>query len=288
MLTLGGRYEWWRAWGGRNFNAAPRLDVVQPGRAAQGFSPKASLRWQPARRWSLTLSGGRALRFPTVSELYQSTSVGNNIQSPDPNLKPEKATSAELAVERTIHDGRIRLSLFHEHIRDALISQSGPLPGQTQLFSFVQNVDQVRTNGLELVVDKRNLLPRFNLSGSFTLADPKIVSDPVLPAAEGKLIPQVPRRKATLVVTGHATDRLSLTGAVRYASRSFATIDNSDTVGHTYQGFEAYVVADARALYRLSPHIDAAVGVENLTDRRYFLFHPFPGRTFTAELHWRL
>jgi iron complex outermembrane receptor protein len=28
------------------------------------------------------------------------------------------------------------------------------------------------------------------------------------------------------------------------------------------------------------------MGVENLTDKRYFLFHPFPGRTFTAELHW--
>ena len=288
MLTLGGRYEWWRAWGGRNFNAAPRLDVDQPDRAAQGFSPKGSVRWQPARRWSVTLSAGRALRFPTVSELYQSTSVGNNIQSPDPDLKPEKATSAELAVERTIRGGRIRLSLFHEHIRDALISQTGPLPGQTQLFSFVQNVDLVRTNGLELVVDKSNLLPRFDLSGSFTLADPKIVSDPVLPAAEGKLIPQVPRRKATIVATWRPTNRLSLTGAARYSSRMFGTIDNSDVVGHTYQGFEGYFVADVRALYRLSPHMDLAAGVENVTGKRYFLFHPFPGRTFTAELNWHL
>jgi iron complex outermembrane receptor protein len=288
QLTLGARYEWWKAYGGRNFSASPALDVSQPGRTAQGLSPKASVRWQPAHKWTLTLSGGRALRFPTVSELYQAISTGPTITVPNPDLNPEKALSAEFAVERRIAGGSIRLSLFHERIKDALISQSGPLPGQTQLFSYVQNVDRVRTNGVELAVDKRNLLPRFDISGSFTLADPKTVSDPILPAAEGKLIPQVPRRKATLVATWRPTGKLSLTAAARYSSRLYGTIDNSDVVGHTYQGFEGYVVADVRALYHLTRQIDLAAGVENLTDKRYFLFHPFPGRTFTAELHWHL
>lgn len=288
MLTLGARYEWWRAYGGRNFSASPALDVGQPARTAQGLSPKASIRWQPANRWSVTVSAGRALRFPTVSELYQAISTGPTITVPNPNLKPEKALSAELAVERQIGDGHVRLSLFHESIMDALISQSAPLNGSTQLFNYVQNIGRTRTSGVELAVDKRNLLPRFDLSASFTVVDPKTVSDSVFPSAVGKLIPQVPRRKATVVATYRPTDRLSLTAAVRYSSRMFGTIDNSDIVGHTYQGFEGYVVADARAVYQLTPQIDAAVGVENLTDKRYFLFHPFPGRTFTAELHWHL
>ena len=289
MLTLGARYEWWKAYGGRNFALAPALDVDQPSRTAQGVSPKASLRWQPTGPWTVTLSGGRALRFPTVSELYQAVTVGPVLRSPDPNLQPEKALSAELAVERRLGDeGRVRLSLFHETIRDALISQSAPFPGTTTLVSFVQNIDKVRTNGAELVVEKRNLLPRFDVTGSFTLADPKIVSDPAVPAAEGKLIPQVPRRRATIVATWRPDDRLALTAAARYSSRLFGTIDNSDTVGHTYQGFEGYFVADARAVYRFASKWSIAVGIENLTDKRYFLFHPFPGRTFTAELHWAL
>ncbi len=289
MLTLGARYEWWKAFGGRNFSASPPLDVDQPSRTAAGLSPKVSLRWQPSRRWTVTLSGGRALRFPTVSELYQAISTGPTITVPNPDLSPEKAMSAELAIERRIDDGRIRLSFFHESIRDALVSQSAPLaPGSTSLFNFVQNIGRTRTNGVELVVDKRNLLPRVDLSGSVTLADPRTVSDPVFPTAEGKLIPQVPRRKATLVATWRPDDRLSLTAAARYSSRMFGTIDNSDVVGHTWQGFEGYFVADARATYQLSPRWSIAVGVENLTDRRYFLFHPFPGRTFTAELHWNL
>jgi iron complex outermembrane receptor protein len=288
-LTLGGRYEWWKAYGGRNFAASPALDVAQPTRTAQGFSPKGSLRWEPAKRWAVNLSVARALRFPTVSELYQAISTGPTITVPNPDLKPERALSAELAVERSLGGGKVRLSLFRETIRDALVSQSAPLvSGSTTLFNYVQNIGRTRTNGIELVADKPNLLPRFDLSGSVTLADPKIVSDPVFPPAEGKLIPQVPQRRATLVGTWRPTDRLSLTAAARYSSRLFGTIDNSDVVGHTFQGFEGYFVADARAVYRFAAKWSIAAGIENLTDKRYFLFHPFPGRTFTAELHWAL
>ena len=287
-LTVGARYEWWKADGGRNFSAAPALDIDQPARTAQGVSPKLSLRWQPAPRWTVSLSGARALRFPTVSELYQAVSVGPVLTSPNPELRPEKALSEELAVERKTRRGHIRLSLFNESVRDALVSQLAPLPGFNAPVNHVQNIGCTRTRGIELAFDQRHLLPRVDLSGSVTLADPKTVSDPAFPAAEGKLLPQVPRRRATLVATWRPTDRLSLTGAARYSSRMFGTVDNSDVVGHTYQGFEGYFVADIRAAYRLTPHIDVAAGIENLTDKRYFLFHPFPGRTFTAELHWRM
>jgi iron complex outermembrane receptor protein len=288
MLTLGARYEWWKAYGGRIFPLSAPASPDQPSRTAQGLSPKASLRWNPAGRWTATMSVGRALRFPTVSELYQSVAVGAQQRTPDPNLKPEKAWSGELAVERSIPDGRVRLSLFHESIKDALISQTALFPGTQTSVSFVQNIGRTRTNGAELVVEKGNLVPRFDLTGSVTFADPKIVSDPAFPSAVGKLIPQVPRRKATLVATWRPDERLSLIAAARYSSRLFGTINNADFVGHTYQGFEGYFVADARALYRLTPKIELAAGVENLTDRRYFLFHPFPGRTFTVELHWHL
>jgi hypothetical protein len=61
-------------------------------------------------------------------------------------------------------------------------------------------------------------------------------------------------------------------------------IDNSDIVTHTCQGFEAFLVADARANIRIGWHWNAAVGVENPTDDKYVLFHPFPQMSFTGEL----
>ena len=288
-LTLGARYEWWRAYDGFNFSAAPALSVVQPALRREGVSPKASLRWNGGRGWRVTLSAGQAYRFPTVSELYQAVTTGATLTVPDPTLRPERARSEELAIERDAGNAHLRLSLFNEAIRDALISQSAPLvPGSTTLFNYVQNIARVRTRGIELALDWHDLgLSGLDLSASVTLADPTTRSDPAFPAAEGKDLPQVPRRRATLVATYRVDPRLSFTLAGRYASRSFATIDNSDIVAHTYQGFDGYFVLDARLTWRVGAHLEFAAGVENLNNDKYFLFHPFPQRAFSAELAWR-
>jgi iron complex outermembrane receptor protein len=78
----------------------------------------------------------------------------------------------------------------------------------------------------------------------------------------------------------------ALTLAARYADRSFGTIDNSDIVSDTYQGFGGYLVLDARAHYTFDTHWSAAFGIDNLNDRKYFIFHPFPQRTFLLELKY--
>ena len=289
QLTLGARYEWWRAGRGFNFSLAPALSVNQPELSARGLSPKASLRWRPDAQWSVMLSAGQAWRFPTVAELYQAVTTGPSLTVPDPHLRPERARSEELAASWSDDKGRVRLSLFHEAIRDALIAQTAPLvPGSTALFSFVQNVPETRTSGIELVFERSDLLVRgLDLSGSLTLADPKLVRDPAFPPAEGKDLPQVSRRRATLVATWHEGERATFTLAARYASRSFGTIDNSDPVSHTFQGFESYLVLDARADIRVSRRWTLAVGVENLGNDKYYLFHPFPQRTVTAEVAYR-
>ena len=286
-LALGGRYEWWRAHDGFNFAIpappAPPVSRKQPELSAARFSPKATLAWSLADQWKIKASFGRAWRFPTVSELYQVVTTGSILAVPNPNLRPERATSEELAIEH----GGIRLSLFNEVVGDALLSQLAPVNGGP-LGTFVQNVDRVRTRGVEFAFDKPNLLPRFDLSGSFTLVDPKILADGAFPAAIGKRPPQVPRRKANLVATWRPADIVSLTAAARYSSRSFGTIDNSDPVTHTYQGFEDYVVADLRMVVDLSRHASFALGVDNLNNRKYYLFHPFTQRTFVGELNWKL
>ena len=46
-------------------------------------------------------------------------------------------------------------------------------------------------------------------------------------------------------------------------------------------------VLDARATYEINTHWMAAAGMENFGDEDYFLFHPFPRRTTTAELKYK-
>ncbi|WP_353205813.1 TonB-dependent receptor, partial [Sphingomonas sp.] len=220
-VTLGGRYEWWKAYDGVNFSPTllPTPTILQPSRSASRFSPKAALAWTPAKDWKVSLSFGEAYRFPTVTELYQAVTVGANQQSPNPTLKPERALSEELAIQHGDGDRYVRLSLFNEAFSDALLSQTGLLPGGASV-AFVQNVDRVRTRGAELALVERDLLPRFDLSGSLTLVDPRIVANATLPATIGKRPPQIPLRKATIVATYRPTDAISLTAAARYASRS--------------------------------------------------------------------
>lgn len=286
-LTLGGRYEWWRAYDGSNFSLAPAIAATQPVLTAARFSPKASLAWDASPQVTLRASFGTAWRFPTVGELYQivTTPVA---AVPNPNLKPERALSEELSAEHHDDHGTLRLSLFNESIRDALISQTGPLNGTSTLATFVQNVGRTRARGVEAAVQRVDIVPRFDLTGSVTYADATTRQNAAFPASVGKRLPQVPKWKATLVGTWRPVDGVSLTAAGRYASRFYGTLDNSDVVGNTYQGFYKYLVVDLRAQFKIGEHYTLGLGVDNVGNDRYFLFHPFPQRSFQADLTWKL
>ncbi len=284
-LTLGGRYEWWRAYGGFNTTLSTTVNstIVQGERRFDGFSPKASLEWKGGDGFSVRLSAGQAYRTPTVGELYQTTAVGTLLTNPNPGLLPERARSMELSVTKQDTRGIWRVSLFDEVIDNALISQLNAVTNTT----FVQNVDRTRARGIELVLDRRDLMPGLDLSASLTYADAIISKDTVFPAAVGKVLPSVPHWKGSVVISWRATPRLTLTTAARFASRNYANLANDDTVGNTYQGFYKYAVFDLRATFRLNEHLDFAVGIDNLNNNKYFLFHPFPQRNFTAQINWK-
>jgi iron complex outermembrane receptor protein len=281
------RYEDWRAYQGVNYSAAPPLNVGQPRISASTLSPKASLAWQASDHWSLTGSWGIAYRMPTVTELYQAVTTGATLTVPNPNLKPERASSYELAAERRDDKGFVRLSLFAEDVSNALLSQSAPLvAGSTALFSYVQNVDRTQARGVELVADRYDVfVPDLELMGSLTAVDARITRDSAFAAAVNKFIPQVPKLRANMMAT-YRLDDWAFTLGARYSDRSFGTIDNSDPNSVTYQGFGRYLVADARVRYQVNENWNLSLGVDNLNNDKYFLFHPFPQRTVLMEIHY--
>jgi iron complex outermembrane receptor protein len=240
-------------------------------------------------------SFGKAIRFPTVGELYQNVQTGATFTQANPYLKPEKVLSGELAIERTFKDGKVRVSLFEEHVSDALIAQTSSITGVAVPVSFVQNVDKTRQRGIELVADRKDvLLKGLEINGSATYVSAKIIQNdsfvppPATPGATsaGKRTPYVPRWRATFVATYRPDDKFAYTLAARYSSRLYSTVDNSDVNPSTYQGFDSYFVTDVRVRYLVDRHWSAALGIDNLNNRKYFLFHPFPQRTFTAELKY--
>lgn len=301
-LTFGGRLEFWQAFDGYNLatkqNAAGGITSAtsqyQPSLDDTKFSPKISLSWEPSKEWELTSSFGQAYRFPTVTELYQTVSTGPTFSIPNPNLKPENVLTEEIAIQRKFTDGNIRLSVFNENVYDALISQTGYLAGAGQTpYTFVTNVNSIRNTGVELAAQKDNVLFQgVTLFGSTTYVDSEILSDPSWVSASGSTVvgkraPYVPDWRATLGTTYHPDDHWALTTALRYSGKQYSTLDNSDNVSYVWGSFDSFLVIDLRAQYKFNETVSIDAGIDNVTGEEYFLYHPFPQRTYTAQIKVR-
>lgn len=288
LLTVGGRYEWWKASDG--FNLSGTTAVHQPTEKSDGFSPKATLQWDVAANWRITASLAKSIRFPTVGELYQLVSTGSTFTTPNPDLHPERSRDGELAVEHDTDQGSVRLSLFQENTRDALIQQTAFLAQYPVPVNYTVNVGEIRNRGIELAAQQNNVLVQgLELSGSVTFVDSTTLSDDTFASttgttAEGKHAPYVPRWRATAVATYRPTAAWSFVLAGRYSGRQFSTLDNTDNTHGVFGAFDSFKVFDARVQYQINEHLTAAVGIDNFTNEKYFLYHPFPQRTYVADL----
>lgn len=292
QFVAGGRMERWKAFDGSNFNqtppnAATSQDVSYADRSVSAFSPKAMLSYQASTDWNLRGSFGKAYRFPTVAEMFQLINFGAGVQrTNDPNLEPEHVLSAEFAAERALANGLWRTSLFWEDKRDALISQTDTTV--TPNISSTQNVDKICTRGIEVALQVSDLLVRgFDLSGSITYADSKILRNARNPAVVGKDQPRIPNWRATAVGLYRASDQLSFSLAARYSGQQHNSLAYNDVNPGVYGAVSSYMVVDAKMLYRFSKQWSASLGMNNVGNYTYFVNpNPYPQRTFFANLKY--
>lgn len=340
-LTVGLRGEQWKATDGYNqglsginsngFGASPTypanptaaqiaaanarffsslLPIYQPNQYHARWSPKGSLQWEADQNWTITGSIGLANRFPTAKELYSLstlTTTGQNT-NPNPNLRPEVSLYSELAFERKIKDGSVRLSLFDEQVRDYIFAQNVVLPGSTTLVSTPINIDRVRNSGFELAWRRDNLLIKgLEFTGSVTWLNARIISDstwiptqtnPFVPSGNldwwtgfnvypyqgvnGKTVPNVPDWRWTAVGTYRPDDHWAFTLAARYQGRIWSVLSNNDVAHQVYQSWDRFFVVDTKIHYKYDDRWSFDFGVDNIGNYKYFLFHPFPQRTFVT------
>jgi iron complex outermembrane receptor protein len=284
--VLGLRYEHGEARDGKTSNAT--TTISQGSRHEDYLSPKAALAFQANEDWTVKASLGRAVRMPTVSELYQGgINAAGTLINNDPNLEPEKSWTGELTAERKLETGLLRLTAFGERTRDALYSQTNVLV--TPNVTNVQNVDRINTKGLEMAYAASDVGVRgLDLNGSLTWTDSKIDRNDKFPASVGKRQPRIPEWRATGQATWRVDDRLTAMLAARYSGRQYSTLDNSDPNGYAYQGASKYFTTDLRVTYKMDRRWTAAVGIDNLNNYKYWNFHPYPQRTWVAELKFDL
>jgi len=155
----------------------------------------------------------------------------------------------------------------------------------------ISNVDAIRMQGIELSADKDNvLINRLQVFGSVTYVDSRILADaswaginPLTGAPTtvvGKRVPFVPDWRAKFGATYRPNDSWAYTVAARYSGKQYSTLDNTDIIPHVFGAFDNFFVVDAKVHYNATKNFAFDFGIDNLFNEQYFLFHPFPGRTY--------
>lgn len=260
--------------------------VSYAGRTLSGTSPKASLAWQLPREVLLKASYGRGVRFPNVEELYNGTLTATSLSLSDPGLRPERSDAFELSAEKDWERHHLRVSLFHDDVRDAILRQTdiSVTPNVTR----ISNVDRVKTRGVELAWQTQDWLLRgLDLDAGLALARSRVEANARDPQSVGKEWLRVPRVRANLLAAYRPDEHWMGSVGVRHSGRAYNDVYNRDVNPDVYGGVSSFTFVDLRGSYKFSPKTELALGIDNVGDARGFQAHPYPGRTLFSELRVR-
>lgn len=258
-------------------------------REAGGRTPQAPMALGGGRiGLSATTAGGgvvlhagvsRRGRFPALRELY---SGALNRFAPNPDLEPEKVTSAEGGVTARAGRGELQLVGFHNRVDDAVVRITLP----DRRFMRV-NRNELRATGAEVLAWQR--FGAVEVSGHLTLQDVELTDT----------VAEVTNRPENLPETfGGATLQFPVPGGVRaglgaeYTGRQFvidlATGEDSELDGEVILGGHvsrewSVPVSFGGNAFR---HVETRIAADNLADKAHYdqFGLPEPGRRFRFEV----
>jgi iron complex outermembrane receptor protein len=296
-LTLGARYEDWRAFDGGlarvgtgGATAGAIVTNRYASRHATSFQPKAALDWAAGPHTRVQLSLARATRFPTVGELFQGSLDGDGAFNPDsfdPDLKPERSTDANLLVAHDFGPVKLTASAFWQRVRNTIFAFYGFNQNGVSTSSY-KNIDLTRQRGLELIAEARDvLLPGLDVDANAAWIDSVTLRNDAAPAAEGVQFPRIPRWRLNGNLRYRVAAPVLVAIGVRYASRpntDLFGLQRGDTYGYTSELF----ALDAKVTWEATPQLKVSAGVDNITNDRAWVYHPYPQRSFLLEAGWTL
>ncbi len=279
-LVLGGSYDWRHLIRAEDFNS--NQFVFYPLTDDDAWNWQGALRWRVSDASALHASVSSRTRFPTIFERFSSR-FGTVV--PNPDVKPERATSFEIGGETQISRVSLSGALFYSDIEDALIQipvQLGPPFG---LVTQTRNAGDGEYYGAELSVTA-DITDQLRLGGAYTYIK-RDLTDPTNPAFR----PQgVPDQKLFAYADWQVTDTVRITPSFEAASNRWTVTSSSLVNPPRYYKTGDYVLANLSVEWAVTPKIDFLVGARNLFDQDYQLVDGFPeeGRSFFVDLRMRL
>lgn len=282
-VMAGFRYDHWAATRGHIKNA----DIDD--RDASRISPKFSIEYRPIEAVSARYSFTKAYRFPVAEELFESSTNTNSVNISNPNLGPETGYFHDVRLQYDFETGGYAsATFFYNNIENEILRTSTLLAnGSTR--NLTRSIDETETVGIEIayVQDFIFDLP-LGLSLNGTWLNKEFKKDSNTATNEGNEWPRIPQWRANGTLTYHATENWDNIIAVQYRSAQFGQDDNSDRFGHVYGSSDDYVLVNFKTAYSMDVGHDItakfSVGIDNILDEDYYDHHPYPQRTYFANI----
>lgn len=288
IAQLGLRFDDWRNYEGSVATPGwPSGQIFRdyPTRNHSALSPKVGLNYRLNTDTIFRTSWGSAFRAPSVYELYRSSRIGTTFYNANPDLKPETITTFDLGLDyRPWRGADFKATLFENRMSDLIYT------GPTYFVAGVRNRDRINAEAAEsrgiTMSLAQKLFGQWQANASYTLTHSKVLKNSLSVASEGKRLTSLPKHQATFGISWE-NSTWSLAANTRYASKQYSEDDNSDVLSGVPRSYDAYVLTEVKASYRIDRNFTASLAVDNLFDRAYFSFYQAPGRNWFASLAYR-
>jgi len=271
LANLSFGYDHWSDFDARSIQIRQSGVTVNPfpQRSSDALNPRASLLYRIGHGTSLTASGYRAFRAPTLNELYRSFRQGNTLTQANAALKAERLTGAEGGVRQTLLSERLNLraTFFWNDVTNAIVNvtltQDASLTTRQR-----QNISRTLSTGLNLDGEWR-VNNAIQIAGAYQYTHAVVASynpDPSVqvlnPSLVDKWIPEIPHQQFTLQTRYVNPKYLTATVQGTFVGGQFDDDLNTLLLGR-------YFTVDVYASRSLGKGFEAYVAAENLLDQTY-------------------
>ena len=266
LVTLSGRVDHWQNFDA--FSASRPVPPVTPvnyapfaNRSETFFSPRLAVLHKLTDHVSLTASGYRSFRAPTLNELYRSFRVGNIFTEANSDLRAERLTGGEAGTivtgwnDRMMLRGNFFWSELTRPIANVTLSVTPSLITRQR-----QNLGRTRSRGVEFEMSAR-LSNSFIVSGGYELTDATVTRFPADPTLIGNSLPQVPRNQFTFQA-GYARPLFNVNVQGRFVGEQYDDDQNMFLL-------RRFFVMDAIISRSLRPGFEIFAAAENLFNQHY-------------------
>jgi outer membrane receptor protein involved in Fe transport len=263
LLSAALRVDQWRnvSAESRSFAIATQTLTVTPltDRANIFVSPRLGILFQASSSSTISVSGYRSFRAPSLNELYRPFRVGNVLTLANDALREEALTGVEATYRHDLGRWAAQLTGFWMRVNDPVTNLTVSVT-PALITRLRSNLGVTHSAGLDATITLRPMRD-WNLRGGYQFSHATVLANPANPALVGLRVPQVPLHTVTLQSV-FMPRKWTVSTTLRASSAQFDDDLNIFPL-------EPFATVDVLLQRSLSSHVALFGAAENIFNSRY-------------------